>query len=127
MAKIVRLTESDLTRIVRKVIKEQQTTSPVQTKNQSTGNKLIGRQFAFNNAKTKEKLLGTVEKIYPAPQSGPEAQPGYSQIMLVNFQKKGKIELSFDCKKSVFFSGALNAQVYTEAGVEDYMKSTYCK
>ena len=111
--KIVRLTESDLTRIIRRVIKEQ-----------SSGNKLIGQKYAFYNVKTKEKLVGAIEKIYPA--KGTEA-PSYSQILLVNFDTKGKMEIGFDCRKTTLYCPSLNAQLYTDAGVEEYLSTTYCK
>ena len=111
MAKIVRLTESDLTRLVRRVIKEQQTT---------TNRGPVGSQINFMT-KDNTKYSGTIEKIY-TPSGTEMNRTGYNQILQVNFVGKGRHEIGFKCSTKQLIGISLvggYGVLHTESGLEE--------
>ena len=109
MAKIVRLTESDLTRLVRRVIKEQQTTT----------NRAVGSQINFIT-KDNKKMPGKIEKIY-TPSGTEMKRTGYNQILQVNFGGKGRHDIGFKCPNQLIGISLVGGDgvLYTESGLEE--------
>jgi len=119
MAKIVRLTESDLTRLVKRVIKEQ--------KNNYSGS-IIGSQMNFIMETSKKKMLGKIEKIYNPSKTTNQKSP-YSQILVVNFGGQGRHEIGFSCQTGKLTGVSLggDGKVYTDAGLEQRLSENWCK
>lgn len=116
MTKIVRLTENDLTRLVRRVIKEQNT---------NPGAKVVGSKINFIVEKTKKSMVGTIEKIYNPSEKGVKSP--YSQILVVNFGGQGRHEIGFSCQTGKMFSTSFGGNVYTDSGLEQRLSENWCK
>lgn len=118
MAKIVRLTESDLTRLVRRVIKEQ---------NKNYSGSIIGAKVNFIMETSKKQMLGTIEKIYNPSEKGIKSP--YSQILVVNFGGQGRHEIGFTCNTGKLSAPHLggDGKIYTDAGLEQRLSENWCK